>query len=148
PGLLTATTPVTFHSGNVALKGAAFVPRISGTPGGPADRLAVTGTVDLTGATLTPTRVGTPVTGGQTFVLISNDGTDPVVGTFIGLPEGTPVTVNGQPFRLSYTGGDGNDVVLSTPSGGSRTLTVSGQPNGSVQVFTPSAAGQYATTPT
>ena len=57
----------------------------------------------LAGATLTPTRVGAPATGGQSFVVISNDGTDPVTGTFTGLAQGALLSVNGQQFRVSYT---------------------------------------------
>src|SRR5262249_2472257 len=42
-----------------------------------------------------------------------NDGSDAVVGTFIGLPQGTNLYIGGQKFSISYTGGDGNDVVLT-----------------------------------
>src|SRR5262249_13563888 len=52
-------------------------------------------------------RVGTEI------VLIANDGTDAVVGTFAGLPEGTVGTLNGILFSISYRGGDGNDVTLT-----------------------------------
>jgi hypothetical protein len=51
---------------------------------------------------------------GETFTIISNDGTDPVIGTFADIPEG-----GGQGFldyisiRISYRGGDGNDVVVT-----------------------------------
>jgi hypothetical protein len=64
---------------------------------------------------------------GERFVLISNDGTDPVTGTFAGLPEGALLSALGPEieesdivvasnvqFRISYKGGDGNDVVLTT----------------------------------
>jgi hypothetical protein len=33
---------------------------------------------------------------------------------FAGLPEGATVTSGGDTFRISYTGGTGNDVVLTT----------------------------------
>jgi hypothetical protein len=48
-------------------------------------------------------------------VLIDNDGTDPVVGTFEGFAEGQVVAfAGGRGFgRVSYRGGDGNDVVLT-----------------------------------
>src|SRR4029077_4912461 len=48
-----------------------------------------------------------------TFMIIANDGVDPVVGAFAGLPEGATVTASGKPFRISYAGGTGNDVVLT-----------------------------------
>ena len=47
------------------------------------------------------------------FVIIDNDGTDSVVGTFEGLAEGAVVAIDGYETRISYEGGDGNDVVLS-----------------------------------
>jgi hypothetical protein len=46
------------------------------------------------------------------FTLIDNDGTDPVIGTFNGLPEGATVTVGPASYTISYVGGSGNDVVL------------------------------------
>ena len=55
----------------------------------------------------------TPVPGDQ-FVILVNDGTDPISGTFAGLPNGTAFTVGGTSFLISYAGGDGgNDVVLT-----------------------------------
>ena len=39
-----------------------------------------------------------------------------VSGAFTGLPEGSVVNVNGNDFKISYTGGDGNDVTLTALS--------------------------------
>jgi hypothetical protein len=53
------------------------------------------------------------------FKIIDNQGVDvqgqsrPVQGTFAGLPEGAVLAVNGNQFRISYAGGDGNDVTLT-----------------------------------
>ena len=47
------------------------------------------------------------------FLIVKNDGIDPVVGTFKGLPEGATANLGGAQFRISYTGGTGNDVVLT-----------------------------------
>ena len=47
------------------------------------------------------------------FVIINNDGTDGITGTFAGLPEGATVAFDGAGFAISYTGGTGNDVVLT-----------------------------------
>ena len=49
------------------------------------------------------------------FVIIANDESDVVVGWFAGLEEGSYLHVAGSdyPFRISYAGGDGNDVVLT-----------------------------------
>ena len=57
---------------------------------------------------------------GDTFTIIDNKGTSPVIGTTAGtggtfkdLPEGAEITVGGAIFKISYVGGDGNDVVLT-----------------------------------
>ncbi|HET9174554.1 MAG TPA: hypothetical protein VFN56_04745 [Candidatus Saccharimonadales bacterium] len=50
---------------------------------------------------------------GQTFEIINNKGSKPVTDTFSGLAEGATINVNGNVFKISYKGGDGNDVVLT-----------------------------------
>jgi hypothetical protein len=50
---------------------------------------------------------------GDTFTVIDNDGTDPIQGTFTNAPEGAIVFFDAIPLRISYHGGDGNDVVLA-----------------------------------
>ncbi|MFO0977379.1 MAG: PKD domain-containing protein [Planctomycetaceae bacterium] len=54
-----------------------------------------------------------PVAGDQ-FLILLNDSDLPVDGEFNGLPEGTVFTVGTESFRITYLGGDGNDVVLET----------------------------------
>ncbi|MDW8267412.1 MAG: autotransporter-associated beta strand repeat-containing protein, partial [Gemmataceae bacterium] len=102
------TGSVTFASGS------SFQVRLSGTTlGTQYDQLRVTGSVDLTGALLIGTLAFT-TSFGQTFTLIDNDGTDPVVGTFANVPDPSNFTF-GSPtftFTVQYNGGDGNDVVL------------------------------------
>ena len=70
---------------------------------------------------------------GDTFTIVGNNGTNPVQGTFKDLPEGAEVTVSGATFKISYVGGDGNDVVLTaqndskapkTPNTGGEKLSV------------------------
>ena len=52
---------------------------------------------------------GSPtLTHGQEFMIVDNRSAEPVSGTFVGLPEGAKVSN----YTISYTGGDGNDVVL------------------------------------
>jgi hypothetical protein len=46
-------------------------------------------------------------------VLIENDGADAVAGTFGGLPEGATFLETGMRWRVTYTGGDGNDVAVT-----------------------------------
>ena len=52
---------------------------------------------------------------GDTFTIIDNKGSYPIEGgsMFKDLPEGAEVTVGGAIFKISYVGGDGNDVVLT-----------------------------------
>ena len=51
---------------------------------------------------------------GDQITLIDNQGsTGFVSGTFNDLPEGAPLTINGQNWVISYEGGDGNDVVIT-----------------------------------
>ncbi len=80
-------------------------------------QLDVTGTVRLNGGTFQASPFdGFVPQAGDRFVIINNDGTDSVSGTFTGLPEGAtlPNFLNsGLPARISYAGGTGNDVVIS-----------------------------------
>lgn len=50
---------------------------------------------------------------GDTFTIIDNKATYPMSRTFKDLPEGAEITVGGAIFKISYVGGDGNDVVLT-----------------------------------
>jgi fibronectin-binding autotransporter adhesin len=85
----------------------------------------VTGTVNLTGATLSGSVGYTPVNG-DSYTIIANDSTDAVTGTFAGLPEGSGVVLGGKSFQISYVGGDGNDVVLT--AGGATQLAITSTP--------------------
>ena len=106
PGMLSSGN-VNWSSGSPS-----FVVQMNGTtPGTAYDQLNVTGTVNVTGATLSGTSGFTPPTG-STFTIINNDGTDAITGTFAGLPEGATVVLSGQAFSISYVGGSGNDIVL------------------------------------
>ena len=76
------------------------------------DQLKVNGTVNVTGGAL-QTNLGFATTFGNTFRILNNDGTaDAIVGTFTGLPEGQVFIANNRSLRISYQGGDGNDIVL------------------------------------
>jgi autotransporter-associated beta strand protein len=92
--------------------GSSYVVQLNGPdPGTGYDQLDVTGTVSLNGATLDAALGFSPAPGDR-FVIIQNDGTDPVTGTFAGLPQGASLWVGGAAFHIYYDGGDGNDVVL------------------------------------
>ena len=66
--------------------------------------------------------------------IINNDGADPVAGTFSGLAQGATIVVNSTPLVISYTGGTGNDVVLTSGAPLPRVLDVDG--NGSYDALT------------
>jgi autotransporter-associated beta strand protein len=75
------------------------------------DQLDVNGTVDLNGSKLVVI-VGF-VPSGQQFVIVNNDGSDPVSGIFDNITEATLLVTNGEPFKITYKGGtNNNDVVL------------------------------------
>jgi autotransporter-associated beta strand protein len=108
PGILTA-------AGSVALgAGSSFVVELNGTaPGSGYDQLRVTGAAStLTLAGNLSVRVGF-APAGQSFTIIDNGGSSPIVGRFNGLREGAVVRVGSTKFHISYRGGDGNDVVLT-----------------------------------
>ena len=81
------------------------------------DQVNVAGVVDLGYSTLELTVGYTPIIG-QQFTLINNDDTDAVVGTFNNQPEGSLIATDNNLFRISYVGGDGNDVVLTRMAAG------------------------------
>jgi autotransporter-associated beta strand protein len=49
----------------------------------------------------------------STFVIVDNDGTDAVSGTFVGLANNATFFQSGYTWRISYVGGTGNDVTLT-----------------------------------
>ncbi|MEQ8855829.1 LamG-like jellyroll fold domain-containing protein, partial [Gimesia sp.] len=81
------------------------------------DQLVVNGAVSLGDATLNLIPGFTPADT-QSFVLLENDDTDGIVGSFNGFPEGFEFIdffgVTGLSAYLTYSGGDGNDVAIYT----------------------------------
>jgi hypothetical protein len=70
--------------------------------------------VDVTGGTLNVTiDPGFVPAVGNSFTIIDNKSADPVTGNFVGMPEGATFTNQGVTYRITYKGGDGNDVVLT-----------------------------------
>jgi autotransporter-associated beta strand protein len=132
PGVLT--------SGNLGLgsgSGTLQVELNGTTPGSDYDQLNVQGTVNLSGISLSASLNFASAVSNQ-FTIINNDGTDAVVGTFTGLPEGATLYIGGEQFQITYTGGDGNDVVLTrlvTPA--RPVLTIQSLPPASVLLLWP-----------
>jgi len=113
PGLIQFTSGLTLGTNcTLSIDGTGTVPGVS------YDQVSVAlGALAISNATLQVTSLpAVPV--GTTFVIITNTTLNPTIGTFNGLPENATLTVNGQPFRIHYSGGDGNDVVLVRDSGG------------------------------
>jgi len=124
PGL----SPGCLASGNLSYSGGTLQIEINGaTVCTEYDQQQVTGTVALAAATtLNISRLAAyvPVLNAS-YIIINNDAADAVTGTFIGLAQGGTVVVDGVTYTISYTGGTGNDVVL-TVTGVSASL---GAPN-------------------
>ncbi|MBI3409508.1 MAG: Ig-like domain repeat protein [Planctomycetes bacterium] len=76
------------------------------------DRVDATGTVSVSNSTLNLS-VGFTPTIGSSFTIVTNDLADPVTGTFTGLLQGATINIGGMLFQISYTGGTGNDIVLT-----------------------------------
>lgn len=80
-----------------------------------ADQISVIGGVNI--ATTTAVLQlnipnGTTFAAGQQFTLLNNDAADAITGTFSNAPTGMDI-INGYAWVVSYTGGSGNDFVLT-----------------------------------
>jgi autotransporter-associated beta strand protein len=93
------------------------VMRINGlTPGRDYDQLVVSnGNLTAGSATLnlSPTNNFAPSFGDTVTLIKLVNPTNTITGTFANLPEGSTFTNNSSIYRLSYAGGDGNDVTLT-----------------------------------
>lgn len=83
----------------------------SGTTNG---QLTVSGDVTLSGDLAIVASTNLPT--GSTFVILNKASAGAITGTFTGRPQGSVVSVSGNDFIISYTGGDGNDVTLTALS--------------------------------
>ncbi|MEN8737377.1 MAG: PEP-CTERM sorting domain-containing protein [Akkermansiaceae bacterium] len=104
-------SPGTISTGSISLQALAnYDAEVNGAL---FDQINVIGTVDVSGANLNLSISG-PLTYGDEYILINNDGGDGLTGTFAGLAEGdTAATSSGFNLIASYTGGDGNDFSLT-----------------------------------
>jgi len=69
------------------------------------------GDVSLSSGRLLPSAGFNPQAG-QIYTIVEKTSPGPITNPFLG-PEGTITTLNGMPVRISYVGGDGNDVTLT-----------------------------------
>ena len=117
PGL----SPADLATGSLTVSsGGNYVVELNGpAPDTGYDQTVVTGAVSVGGANLQGS-LATSVTPGQVFVIIRNDGADPVLGFFANANgELAPITIGGQGFHVTYVYnaelpafGSGNDVAL------------------------------------
>jgi hypothetical protein len=94
-------------------------------------QLNVAGAVDLTGAVLEISGTHVPAVG-DAFTIVNNASSDPVIGTFTGLLEGAVIPDflgSGLIAKITYVGGDGNDVVLGVINGTQIDMTIVIEPS-------------------
>ncbi len=109
PGQVTVNGDFTIGSGDRLL--VEFLDFLN--PGTDFDQVIVNGLVTITDAALELDNItGAAEDSCETVTLIDNDGTDAVIGTFAGIAEGDSVNLGDITGKISYVGGDGNDVVL------------------------------------
>ena len=126
-GIITSTGDLSLDSNS------GFSTILNGTTAGTQyGQIQANGPIQLGGSTLIVGLGSTP-NSNETYTLINNTGNASISGTFVGLAEGSLLTVSGQSFKISYVGGDGNDAVLTHQVGTVTVLTTS---------LTPSVYGQ------
>jgi hypothetical protein len=125
-GIIAITGNLTMQSGSTltaAITGPNTTTPVGGTDYG---QVSVTGTITLNNPTLNGSFGASNVPpSGTGFEIIDNLGASPVTGTFSGLPEGSPVSLNGVNFGVTYKGGDSTRDVVLTAGASTATITVS-----------------------
>lgn len=107
---------------NVAIAGKLTITADGALQARPQTTIEVGGTITLAGRLNLDVPRGT-VAGSQ-WTILQNQGTNPIVGTFADLPEAQPFNASGDAWRISYVGGDGNDVVLTKLTGPSSHIEI------------------------
>jgi autotransporter-associated beta strand protein len=119
PGNSPGIQPV----GNYTQNGTLAIELNGLTAGTQHDRVDVTGTVDITGSTLSLSSMSYVAASNDLIFILLNDGSDAITGTFTGLAEGASVgLIGGLEFNITYlANGDsmgspsfigGNDIAL------------------------------------
>jgi hypothetical protein len=145
-GTLTSPTGILNISAGITFSGdGAYGCKIGGTaPGANGhDQLNVTGAVNLGNARFVPVPWAGYVPGtGETYVVLQNDGADPINGIFLDMPEGAVFAgpLN-ESYRITYQGGDGNDVALTVINKAPFDYDADGRSD--ISVFRPSTGTWY-----
>ncbi|MFB2803333.1 Ig-like domain-containing protein [Shewanella seohaensis] len=114
------------------------------------DQLNVNGTVTLTGATISATH-SYVAANGDTYEVITNDGSDAITGTFSGIAEGESLVAGGNSSNLlvSYMAGSGNDLSLTNnllPGAPTGVSAVAGVSSATITFSSPTVTGGSAIT--
>lgn len=110
PGTFTTTSTITFASDAV------YAFELNSTNGSASsDQIIAKGVTINSAAVFAFSDLGNgSLPSGMQFIAISNTDTTPINGRFSNLPDGATITGNnGETYTASYTGGDGNDLVLT-----------------------------------
>ena len=146
-GTLTAPTGI-LNTGNLTFTANGnFAVKIGGTTPGATghDQLNVTGVVNLNNARLAPIPWNNfrPAIG-DSFTILRNDGADAINGTFLNAPESAVFSgALNTAFRITYRGGDGNDVVITRVNRAN--FDFDGDGRSEVSIFRPSNGTWNAT---
>ena len=104
-------------TGNLTLDStSSLVMELSGTSAGSFDQVKVNGDINL-GSSLLALALGYAPAANDSLTILDNLGANPVTGAFAGLAQSATFTLayaaHDYTFQISYTGGSGNDVVLT-----------------------------------
>jgi hypothetical protein len=118
--------------GNFTLSGALNIHAQNSSSGVSCDVLRVGGEVNLSGSLNFDLPSTTP--DNTSFIILDNQGSGSINGSFMGLPQWSAFTTNGLTLRIDYRAGDGNDVGLSVIS--ARTLSILRDETGKLVLLT------------
>jgi hypothetical protein len=111
-GTSTGNGLLNLGSGSLSLASTSIV-SMDGSGRSTFDKI-IAGGVTLAGASLNLNLASFTLNTGESITLIYNISSSSTIGTFNGLAEGAIFTVNGQQLQIKYTGGDGNDVTVTS----------------------------------
>lgn len=112
--LAPGNSPGKFTLNNITMVSGAnlFMELRGAIPGVEHDQVVAKTSVNISNASLTLS-LNYPPVDGQVLRLVDNQSANPILGTFSGKAQGSIVTISGNQFVISYTGGTGNDVTLT-----------------------------------